>query len=92
MTKSDAKDWVEIKLSEMLEHFGSRVSDVSRKWHDHRMSFQFRAGGIASFHGTLTVTDNDMELILPFPLLAKGFEAKAKAEAEKWLGENLPKS
>ena len=53
------------------------------------MKFQFKVS-IASFKGTLKVTEDELDLNLPFPLLARGFEGKAKAEAERWLDQNLP--
>jgi hypothetical protein len=92
MTQGDAKDWVSRELSELLTQFGDSVSDVSYAWQGDSMKFRFRVSRIASFKGDLSVTATDLSLNLPFPLLARGFESKAKAEAERWLGQNLPKS
>ena len=90
MTKQEAKDWVGSELSDLLKQFGGSVSDVSHAWHGDSMRFRFRVSRIASFKGALTVTDTDLNLDLPFPLLARGFEGKAKAEVERWLDKNLP--
>ena len=77
------------KLAEMLAQFGDSVSDASHDWQGDTMEFAFRAGGLVSFHGTLAVSDSDLRLDLPFPLLAKGFEPRALDEVNKWLDENL---
>ena len=90
MTQREAKDWVSRELSEMLTQFGDSVSDVSHSWDGDSMKFQFKVSRIASFKGTLKVSDSDLDLNLPFPLLARGFEGTAKAEAERWLDQNLP--
>ena len=89
MTKSEAKDWVSRELSDLLTQFGDSVSDESYSWDGDSMKFQFKVS-IASFKGTLKVTEDELDLNLPFPLLARGFEGKAKAEAERWLDQNLP--
>ena len=90
LTQQEAKDWVSRELSELLTQFGDSVSDVSHKWDGDSMEFKFKVGRIASFKGTLKVTGNELYLNLPFPLLARGFEGTAKAEAERWLDQNLP--
>ena len=88
-SKQQAKAWVDDKLAEMLAQFGDSVSDASHRWQGDTMEFAFRAGGLVSFHGTLAVSDSDLRLDLPFPLLAKGFEPRAADEVNKWLDENL---
>ena len=88
-TKHQAKAWVDVKLDEMLRQFGDSVSDTSHRWRGDTMEFAFRAAGIVSFSGTLVVTDTDFHLDLPFPFLAKGFEARAEVEANRWLDDNL---
>ena len=90
MGQQEAKDWVSRELSEMLTQFGDSVSDVSHSWDGDSMKFQFKVSRIASFRGTLKVTGNELDLNLPFPLLARGLEGRAKAEAERWLDQNLP--
>ena len=90
MTKQEAKDWVNRELSEMLNQFGDSVSNVSHAWQGDSMRFRFQVSRIASFKGAVTVTDADLNLDLPFPLLARGFEGKAKTEVERWLDKNLP--
>ena len=90
MTKDEAKGWVDRELSELLGQFGDSVSDVSYAWNGDSMRFGFRARGMLSFKGTLTVSDTALNLDMPFPLLARGFEGRAKAEAELWLDRNLP--
>ena len=90
MTKSKARAWVDEKLAEMLGQFGDRVSDVSYEWTGDRLMFQFRAAGMVRFKGTLDVTDSDLRLDLPFPLLARGYQGKAEAEITAWLDDNLP--
>ena len=92
MTKDEAKGWVDRELSELLDQFGDSVSNVSYTWNGDSMRFSFRAGGMLRFNGTLTVTDTALNLDMPFPLLARGFEARAKTEAELWLDSNLPQS
>ena len=92
MTKSEAKDWVSRELTDLLTQFGDAVSDVSHSWDGDSMKFQFRVSRLASFKGTLKVTDRDLDLNLPFPLLARGFEGTAKSEAERWLDQNLPRA
>ena len=91
MTRDEAKDWVSRELNDLLTQFGDSVSDVSHTWDRDSMKFQFKVSRIASFKGTLKVTESDLDLNLPFPLLARGFEGRAKAEAERWLDQNLPK-
>ncbi len=92
MTKQEARDWVGSELSDLLKQFGDSVSDVSYAWQGDSMKFRIRVSRIASFKGDLSVTDTDLNLNMPFPLLVRGFEGKAKAEAERWLDQNLPKS
>ncbi len=88
-TKQQAKAWVDDKITEMLHQFGGSVSNVSHSWLDDTLVFAFRASGLVSFQGTLAVTDSHFYLDLPFPFLAKGFEPRAEAEANKWLDDNL---
>ena len=88
MTKQEAKDWIGSELSDLLNQFGDSVSDVSHEWRGDALRFRFRVSRIASFKGALTVTDTDLDLDLPFPLLARGFEGKARGELERWLDEN----
>ena len=88
-TKQQAKAWVDDKIAEMLTQFGDSVSDMSHQWHGDTLEFAFRAAGLVNFRGTLAVTDSDFHLNLPFPLLARGFEPRAEAEANKWLDDNL---
>lgn len=88
-TKQQAKEWVDVKLAEMLRQFGNSVSDTSYRWNGDTMEFAFRAAGMVSFSGTLAVTDIDYHLDLPFPFLAKGFESRAKVEVNRWLDDNL---
>lgn len=89
MTKQQAKDWVDVKLDEMLHRFSDSVSEVSHEWRDDTLEFAFRAAGLLSFRGDLAVTGSDFHLDLPFPFLAKGFEPRALVELNKWLDENL---
>ena len=88
-TRQQTKDWVDVKLAEMLRQFGDSVSEVSHQWRGDTMEFAFRAAGLVSFRGTLAVTDSDFHLDLPFPFLAKGYESRAEAEVNKWLDDNL---
>ena len=92
MTKDAAKRWVDGELSDLLNQFGDSVSDVSHSWKGDTMRFAFRAAGMFAFKGTLKVTDDALNLDLPFPLLARGFEGRAKAEAEGWLDRKLPRA
>ena len=88
-TKQQAKAWVDDKISEMLTRFGDSVSDMSHRWRGDTLDFAFKAAGLVNFRGSLTVTDSELYLDLPFPLLARGFESRAEAEANKWLDDNL---
>ena len=92
MTKNEAKGWVSRELNDLLTQFGDSVSDVSHAWDGDSMKFQFKVSRIASFKGTLKVTDSELDLNLPFPLLARGFEGTAKSEVERWLDQNLPRT
>ena len=88
-TKQQAKDWVDVKLAEMLQQFGDSVSEASHHWRGDTMEFAFRAAGMVSFRGTLAVTDSDFHLNMPFPMLAKSFEPRAEIEMNRWLDDNL---
>ena len=92
LSKRQAKAWMDEKLSEMLQQFGDSVSDVSHQWRGDTLEFAFRVAGVMSFQGTLAVTDGDFHLDLPFPFLAKGFESRVEAEANRWLDNNLTPS
>ncbi len=92
MTKQEAKDWIGSELPNLLNQFGGSVSDVSHEWRGDALRFRFRVSRIASFKGALTVTDTDLDLDLPFPLLARGFEGKARDEVMRWLEDNLPRN
>ena len=78
MTKDDAKRWADGELSDLLNQFGDSVSDVSHAWKGDTMRFAFRAGGMFTFKGALKVSDDALNLDLPFPLLARGFEGGRK--------------
>ncbi len=90
MTQAEAKDWVSRELDNLLTQFGDSVSDVSHSWDGDSMRFQFMVSRIASFEGNLEVTEDELDLDLPFPLFAQGFEVTAKTEVERWLDRNLP--
>ncbi len=90
MTRIEACAWVDEKLAEMLQQFGDRVSDISYEWTGDRLTFQFRAIGTLRFKGMLDVTNTDLRIDLPFPLLARGYQRRAETEINVWLDENLP--
>lgn len=90
MTKRQARDWVDAKGAEMLAQFGDSVSNAAHRWNGDTLEFGFTAGGLMAFKGTLRVDESALELDMPFPLLARGFEGRARAELNRWLDENLP--
>ena len=92
MTAPDAVAWVDTKLQEMLDEFGDAVSGVSREWQRSVLKFRFRVSRIAKFEGTLTVTDRNLDLDIPFPLLARSKEGAARNEINRWLDQNLPRN
>ena len=91
MTEREAIEWVDSKLSDMMAEFGDSVSGVSRAWTGNVLMFRFSVSALARFEGTLTATDEHLDLNLPFPLLARSREGAARAEINRWLDENLPK-
>ena len=90
MTEQKAIEWVDSKLSEMMAEFGDSVSSVSRAWNGNVLTFRFTVSVFARFEGTLTVTNEHLDLNLPFPFLARSREGAAKAEINRWLDQNLP--
>lgn len=90
MAKDEARDWVEGKIGEMLERFGEAVSDDWHRWNGDALEFGFTAGGFVRFTGTLDVTEGEFVLDMPFPLMARGFEGRARTEVNRWLDQNLP--
>ena len=90
MTEQKAIEWVDSKLSEMMNEFGDSVSGVSRAWTGNVLMFRFSVSAFARFEGTLTATDEYLDLNLPFPFLARSREGAAKAEIDRWLDQNLP--
>ena len=92
MTSQDAIAWVDTKIVEMLEEFGDSVSGVEKSLNGNVLKFQFRAARLVKFEGKLTVTDRDFDLDLPFPLLARSKEGRAREEINRWLDQNLPGS
>ena len=91
MTKEQARSWADAKRDEMLARFGDAVSDVSHRWQGDTMEFGFTAMGMIDLGGALRVTETEFALDMPFPMLAKGYEGRAKAELNRWLDENLPR-
>ena len=89
-SKPQAKAWVDDKIVDLCAQFGDSVSDWTHHWQGDTVAFSFRAAGMMRFQGTLAVSDTDLRLDMPFPLLAKGFEPRAQAEVGKWLDDNLP--
>ena len=92
MSKAQAKDWIEHQLSDLLDEFGSRVSDLSHSWQNDRLTFRFRVGGMFNFRGTLDVSEDHLEMNLPFPLLARAYQRTAETEINRWLDRKLPSS
>lgn len=90
LTKRQARAWVDDKGAEMLARFGDSVSNVSHRWNGDALEFSFTAGGLMAFKGTLRISESELALDMPFPLLARGFEGRARAEVNRWLDENLP--
>ncbi len=90
MSKAQAKDWIEHQLSDLLDEFGSRVSDLSHSWQNDRMTFRFRVAGMFKFRGTLDVSEDRLEMNLPFPLLARAYQRTAETEINRWLDRKLP--
>ena len=90
MAEQEAIEWVDSKLSEMMDEFGDSVSGVSRAWDGNVLMFRFSVSYLARFEGTLTVTEEHLVLNLPFPLLARSREGSARAEINRWLELNLP--
>ena len=92
MTHPEATAWVDDKMVEMLKQFDDSVSGVKTAWDGNVLKFEFRANRIAKFRGRLEVTDKDLRLDLPFPLLARAFEGRARTEINTWLDQNVPAS
>lgn len=90
MTKRQARAWVDDKGAEMLAQFGDSVSNAAHRWNGDTLEFGFTAGGLMAFKGKLRVTESELVLDMPFPLLARGFEGRARAELNRLLDENLP--
>lgn len=90
MTKEQARAWADDKRDEMLARFGDMAADVSHRWQGDTLEFGFTAMGMMAFNGTLRVTESEFALDMPFPMLAQGYEGRAKAELNRWLDENLP--
>ena len=89
MTSADAVSWVDAKIGEMLGEFEGSVSGLKREWKGTTLHFEFRVARIAKFRGQLAVTDDELKLDLPFPLLARGKEREARNEVNSWLDRNL---
>lgn len=90
MTKQEAIDWIESHLPEMLNQFGAHIISHSHSWRDSVMDLSLSLNLIGRFRGRLEVTDIHYILDVPFGLLQRVFEAKAKAAIEQWLDDNLP--
>ena len=90
MTEQEATEWVDSKLSEMMDEFGDSVSGVSRAWNGNVLRFRFSVSGFVRFEGTLTVTGEHLDLNLPFPFLARSREGAARSDIIRWLDQNLP--
>ena len=91
MDKPQAKAWLDQKSAEMLNKFGASISDHASQWNGDNLEFAFTAAGVMRFRGSVAVTPDAYRINLPFPLLAKPYEARAKTEINQWLDDNLPK-
>jgi hypothetical protein len=64
------------------------VSDVSEQWQDNVCQFQFNAKGF-NISGTLTVTDNSVDIVADVPFLVSMFKGKIQEVVSKEAGKLL---
>ena len=89
MTKDGAKEWVDQKLPELLNQFGSTVQNAQHHWEGDVMHFSLEVLLAGRIQGTLRVNDTDYNMDLPLSFRQRLFEGTARAAIERWLDENL---
>ena len=80
-TRARALEVLQAKTPELMARFGSGLSDLQEAWQANELSFSFKAGGIA-ITGMLSVDDEQMELDLNLPQLARLMEGQIHARVK----------
>jgi len=88
MTREDAVRKIDSEFSELMGHFDETVSDETHSWRDSVMEFSFRARGF-DFKGTLSVTNDNLDIELDLPLMLRPFQGLAQEKLEDGLDDFL---
>ena len=89
MTNADALSRVDALLPQLLDQFGSQVSDVHHHRLDSTMEFSFRTRGF-HLNGTLEVTDDTVTLDMGIPFLLRPLQGQIEGAVREKLAEYFP--
>lgn len=79
-----------MQLPGMLRQFSDSVRGAQHQWQGDVMHFSFAVNLVGRFQGMLQVTEAEYVLNVPFKLMERKFEGRARTAVKGWLDENLP--
>jgi hypothetical protein len=85
-TKAIALEELKAHSSRLLARFGSEASELQQEWQENKLTFSFKARGFP-ISGTLSVEDEQIELEVELPLLARLMEGPIRDRAVQVMEE-----
>ena len=76
-TKESAIELVKLNSWRLIEKFGGEMDDIDQDWQENQMVFRCKARGL-SLSGTLTITDDVLDVEIEVPLWARALEVSMK--------------
>jgi len=76
-TKARALEGLRANTPKLMTRFGSEVTELQQEWRENKLSFSLKARGFA-VAGMLSVGDEQVELEVNLPLLARLMEGQIR--------------
>jgi len=85
-TKDKALEKLTVHSSKLMARFGAEISGLQQEWHDNEMTFSFTARGF-SITGELSVGDEQVDLEINLPMMARLMEEQIRDKATESIQE-----
>ncbi len=85
-TKAKAVEELKTHGAKLMARFGSEVSELQQEWQENKLTFSFKGRGFP-ISGMLSVGDEQVELEVNLPLLARLMEGQIRDRAVQVMQE-----